>query len=317
MRTVRRSERSWKVNRSHLGSPVEPAARVADLVAAMPRLLAADGLRAAAAAIAHAHREGGSVVALVGAHVVKCGLGPLLSDLVRRRVLTAIAMNGAGAIHDFEMARWGETSENVDDTLVEGTFGLVEETGREMNALFAEALQAGLGMGEGLGRGLIASHAPFAADSLLAAGHQAGIPVTVHVAVGTDVIHQHPTARGDVIGALTMDDFRILAAAVAALDARGVVLNLGSAVILPEVFLKCVSTARNLGHAVQGFTAVNLDMIQHYRPSENVLRRPTSPGGHPIAITGHHEIMIPLLAACVLDALAESGEGRGPARVAD
>lgn len=299
IRTIPRSERAWKVSRRDFAKPLPPGAGVAELLDSLPRVFAADGLRETVRAIAGAHARGAPVVALVGAHVVKCGLGPLLCELVRRRVITAIAMNGAGAIHDYEVARWGETSENVDATLVEGTFGLIDETGREMNALFAEGAKAEMGMGEALGAGLARAGARFAADSLLAAGHEAGIPVTVHVALGTDVIHQHPTARGDLIGALTMEDFRILAAVVAQLGRGGVVLNIGSAVVLPEVFLKCVSSARNLGHPVTGFTAVNLDMIQHYRPQENVLRRPTLGGGRAIALTGHHEIMVPLLAACV------------------
>ncbi len=292
------------MRREHLGRAVPAGSTVSELVDSLPRILAADGLRAAAEAIARARREGGSVIALVGAHVVKCGLTPLMCDLIRRRVVTAVAMNGAGAIHDYELARWGETSEDVDATLVEGTFGLVEETGREMNAAFERATNPDAGMGETLGDALIAARAPFLADSLLAAGREARIPVTVHVALGTDVIHQHPTARGDLIGRLSMEDFRILGDAVADLDERGVVVNLGSAVILPEVFLKCVSTARNLGHAVSGFTAINIDMIQHYRPLENVLRRPTLSGGRAIALTGHHEIVIPLLAAIVTDILA-------------
>ncbi len=307
VRTVPRGERRWKVRREHLGKALPAGASVAQLLDALPRLLAADGFRAAVDALARARREKAEAIALVGAHVVKCGLGPTVCDLIRRGVITAVAMNGAGAIHDYELARWGETSEDVDDTLVEGTFGLVEETGREMNALFEQGAARGVGMGEALGEGLARGAAPHGAESLLAVGREAGIPVTVHVAIGTDVIHQHPTARGDVIGRLTMEDFRILGAVVARLGPGGVVVNLGSAVVLPEVFLKCVSTARNLGHPVAGFTAVNIDMTQHYRPLENVLRRPTLSGGRAVAITGHHEILIPLLAACVLDALASSG----------
>jgi hypothetical protein len=303
VKTIPRSERRWKVRREHFGRALPAGASIAQLLDALPRLLAADGLRGAVAALARSRREGGEAIALVGAHVIKCGLGPVVCDLIRRKIITAVALNGAGAIHDYELACWGETSEDVDDTLVEGTFGLVEETGRQMNALFEKGAARGLGMGEALGEGLLSADAPHAADSLLAAGYEAGIPVTVHVALGTDVIHQQPTARGDVIGALSMEDFRVLTAAVSRLGSAGTVLNLGSAVILPEVFLKCVSTSRNLGHAVSGFTAVNLDMTQHYRPLENVLRRPTLSGGRAIAITGHHEILIPLLAACVLDAV--------------
>lgn len=305
VKTIPRDQRRWKVRREHFGKALPAGATVAQLLEAFPRLLAADGFRGAVEALARARRDGGEAIALVGAHVIKCGLGPVLCDLIRKRIITAVAMNGAGAIHDFELARWGETSEDVDDTLVEGTFGLVEETGREMNALFEKGASRSLGMGEALGEGLAAGRAAHAADSLLATGFEEGIPVTVHVALGTDVIHQHPSARGDVIGATTMTDFRLLSAVVARLDAASVVFNLGSAVILPEVFLKCVSTARNVGHPVSGFTAVNFDMMQHYRPLENVLRRPTLSGGRAIAITGHHEILVPLLAACVLDSLAK------------
>ncbi len=308
IRTIPRRERAWKVQRKHLGSATRPLATVSELLDSLPRVLAADDLRATIAALANAQQRRQPVLALVGAHVIKCGLTPILCDLVRRRVITAIALNGAGAIHDFELARWGATSENVDETLVEGTFGLVDETGREMNALFADGFARSLGMGETLGEGLIARKARYAAESLLATAYAEGIPMTVHVALGTDVIHQHPTARGDVIGALTMEDFRVLAGVVATLTTGSVVLNLGSAVVLPEVFLKCVSTARNLAFAVSGFTAVNLDMIQHYRPRENVLRRPTIGGGRAIALTGHHEIMIPLIAAGVIEKIATRSE---------
>ncbi len=308
IKTIPRRARTWKVHRKHFGSTPPPGATVSELLNALPRLLAADDLRATIAALASAQKRRRPVLALVGAHVIKCGLTPILCDLVRRRVITAIALNGAGAIHDFELARWGATSENVDETLVEGTFGLVDETGREMNALFAGGFARSLGMGETLGEGLVACKARYASESLLATAYAVGIPVTVHVALGTDVIHQHPTARGDVIGALTMEDFRVLAGVVSTLATGSVVLNLGSAVVLPEVFLKCVSSARNLGFGVSGFTAVNLDMIQHYRPRENVLRRPTIGGGHAIALTGHHEIMIPLIAAGVIDKIATPSE---------
>lgn len=304
IKTIPRGARSWKVHRKHFGNATAPGASVGALLAALPRLLAAEDLRATIAALAAARRGRRPVIALVGAHVIKCGLTPVLCDLVRRRAITAIALNGAGAIHDFELARWGATSENVDETLVEGTFGLVDETGREMNAIFADGFGRSLGMGEALGEALVTRRARYAAESLLATGYAAGIPVSVHVALGTDVIHQHPTARGEVIGALTMEDFRILAGVVSSLTPGSVVLNLGSAVILPEVFLKCVSTARNLGFPVRGFTAVNLDMFQHYRPRENVLRRPTIGGGRAIALTGHHEIMIPLIAAGVIEKIA-------------
>ncbi|MFN0150775.1 MAG: hypothetical protein ACKVU1_08715 [bacterium] len=321
IKTIPRRARTWKVQRKHFGAAPLPGATVAELLDTLPGVLAADDLRATIAALANAQRRRRPVLALVGAHVIKCGLTPILCDLLRRRVITAIAMNGAGAIHDFELARWGATSENVDETLVEGTFGLVDETGREMNALFADGFARSLGMGETLGEGLVARNARYASESLLATAYAEGIPATVHVALGTDVIHQHPTARGDVIGALTMEDFRLLAGVVSTLASGSVVLNLGSAVVLPEVFLKCVSSARNLGFAVSGFTAVNVDMIQHYRPRENVLRRPTIGGGRAIALTGHHEIMIPLLAAGVIDKIATLPEktrarrkGKSPAK---
>lgn len=273
----------------------------------LPHLLAADHLRTVAAAIASAHRAGQGVIVLAGGSVIKAGLGPLLAGWARSGLLTHVGLNGAAAIHDFELAAFGGTSEDVERGLTDGTFGMAEETGSEMNAAIREAHTAGRGLGEGLGRALATRSAlPGRNASLLLACEEAGVPVTVHVALGADIIHQHPAADGVATGATTFRDFRRLAGSLPDLHQGGVVLNLGSAVILPEVFLKALTIARNLADGrPTGFLAADFDMIRHYRPRRNVVERPTRDGGTGLSLTGHHELMIPLLAWAVREALEQ------------
>jgi hypothetical protein len=239
----------------------------------------------------------------MGGHVIKCGLGDVLLDLMRRGWVTGFVMNGAASIHDFEIAIAGQTSEDVEAVLPDGRFGSSEETGREMNLAIAEGHRRELGMGEALGLKLQTAAKPeLAPHSVLAGAYESAIPVTVHVAIGTDTPHTHPRADAAAIGETTHRDFRLLCSLLRGLDNGGIYLNLGSAVVLPEVFLKAVSVVRNLGHPLAGFSTVNFDFVQHYRPKVNVVERPHArSGGHGYAITGHHEIMIPLLAAALID----------------
>jgi hypothetical protein len=277
---------------------------------ALPDVLVARDFRAVVSAVAAAARRERGVVAMLGGHIVKTGLAPVLIELMRRRVITHVAMNGSAAIHDYEVARFGATSEDVAAGLKDGTFGMAEETGREMNEAFVAGMQAGRGMGETLGVALESAAALANGDlSILLAARRLGVPLTVHAAIGAEIIHQHPAANGAAIGDTSHRDFRRLAHSLARLDDGGVVLNLGSAVIMPEVFLKALTIARNLGGGrPQGFTSVDLDMQRHYRPRVNVVQRPTLQSGKGYEITGHHEIMVPLLAWGVVEAIdSESG----------
>lgn len=308
LQTVAIGARPNKVDRTLLASLPGTDRSFHSFLDSLPRLLAADHLRTVAAAIVSAHRAGRGVILLVGGHVIKVGLGPLLADWVRRGIVTHVALNGAAAIHDFELAAFGGTSEDVERGLSDGSFGMAEETGTEMNAAIRQAHSASQGLGEGLGRALAARPVlPGGEASVLTACERSGVPVTVHVAIGADIIHQHPAADGAAIGETTHRDFRRLAGSLPDLHQGGVVLNLGSAVILPEVFLKALTIARNLGAGrPTGFLAADFDMIRHYRPRLNVVERPTRGGGTGILLTGHHELMIPLLAWAVRDALDQS-----------
>ena len=283
----------------------------------LPKLLAADNLRLLVARLREARRDGRVILWLIGGHVVKTGLAPYLVDLMDRGYLTAVAMNGSASIHDVEAALFGRTSEDVARNLEDGSFGMVAETGDFFFGAYRQAIADGCGMGEGVARQLERAAAPHREASLLHGAWRRGIPCTVHVALGTDIIHQQPGADGAAIGELTLRDFRILAEVTRRLEPVGVVVNLGSAVVMPEVFLKAYTVARNLGCRPRQLTTANLDMLQHYRPRENVLQRPTALGGAAIPLTGHHEIMVPLLHALLLDAddadaaaPAAPGEGR-------
>ena len=299
VKTYPLSERKNKVRVSDFASPAVPGSSVQRLLEGLPKILAGADFCSLVSHIGAAYARGKPVIAMMGGHVIKCGLSPVIISMMEQGILTGIAMNGAASIHDFEIALIGETSEDVGTNIVTGKFGMWEETGKLMN----EAAKAGRseGMGLALGRKLMELEAPHLDVSILAAAFRLNAPATVHVAIGTDIIHQHPDADGAAIGEASFTDFRIFVSEVSKLGHGGVLLNFGSAVVMPEVFLKALSIARNLGHEVVDFTTANFDMIQHYRPRENILKRPTSVGGSGYAITGHHEIMIPLLAHAVMD----------------
>jgi hypothetical protein len=273
---------------------------------ALPDVLVARDFRAVVSAVADAARRRRGVVVMLGGHVVKTGLAPVLIELMRRGIVTHVAMNGSAAIHDYEVARFGATSEDVAAGLRDGTFGMADETGREMNEAFVTGMRDGQGMGECLGIAL--ERHPALANpelSLLLAARRLGVPLTVHAALGAEIIHQHPAANGAAIGDTSHRDFRRLADAVKSLHDGGVVLNLGSAVIMPEVFLKALTIARNIGKGrPTGFVSADFDMIRHYRPRVNVVQRPTLDSGKGYEITGHHEIMVPLLAWAVVSRMA-------------
>lgn len=302
IRTVPLGRRASKVAAAALGTPVRAGMSVRALLDGLPDILAARELREAAARIARAVRTGKPVVLGMGAHGIKVGLGPLIVDLIERGRLAALAMNGACVIHDFELAWGGRTSEDVGPGLDRGLFGMAHETGEFLNRATREGVRAGLGLGRALGDAIEAARLPRRHTSILAAAARAGIPATVHVAIGTDIIHMHPDADGAAIGAGSLRDFHLLAGVVGGLDG-GVYLNLGSAVILPEVFVKALNLARNVGRPVRRITTVDMDFIRHYRPGVNVVSRPTATGGRGIQLTGHHEIMFPLLWAAVEEAL--------------
>jgi len=269
----------------------------------LPRILAGESFRALIELLIRARTAGKPILWGLGGHVIKCGLAPVLLDLMRRGYATAFALNGAAAIHDFEIALAGHTSEEVEAALPDGSFGTADETGREMNQAVVAGAGEGIGMGEALGRHLDQTADPrFVEYSLLAGAYRAGAPVTVHVAIGTDTPHTHPAADPAALGRATHRDFRLFCALVAELGGGGIYLNTGSAVVLPEVFLKAVSAVRNLGHLLEDFTTVNLDFLQHYRPRVNVVERPHArAGGRGIALTGHHELLVPLIAATLVE----------------
>ncbi len=267
----------------------------------LPNILAGKDLREIVKALIEARDARRPILWGVGGHVVKCGLAPVLLALMRERFLTGLAMNGAAAIHDAEIALCGSTSEEVETVITDGSFGMAEETGQLLNSAAAAAVSGGLGLGEALGSVLAGRGGPGVEASLLAGAYRARVPVTVHVALGTDTPHMHPAMDAAAQGAATYHDFRLFAALVSRLEGGGVYLNVGSAVLLPEIFLKAVTVVRNLEHPLANFYTANFDFLQHYRPTQNVVRRPTALGGKGWAITGHHEIMVPLLAALLLD----------------
>lgn len=299
VKTYPLGERASKVTVEHFAHVTRKGESVRDWAKSLPRILAGNDFRAVVAALRRARQRRKPIIWGLGGHVIKVGLAPVLIDLMRRGYLTAVAMNGAAMIHDFEIALAGKTSEDVSAVLGRGRFGMAEETGRFINEAIKAGDRDGLGIGEAVGR-FLAKHrgARFRRYSLLAAAYKARVPVTVHVAIGTDIIHNHPAMDPRATGAATHRDFRLLAALVKKMDGGGVYLNVGSAVILPEVFVKCVSLVANLRRAPRGITTVNLDFIQHYRPQQNVVLRPAATrGSRGYALTGHHELLVPLLAA--------------------
>lgn len=294
------ASRQSKVTVSDFARPLSAHSPLKELLDSMPNILAASELLQLAGLIREARSRDRAIIFGLGGHVIKTGLSPILLDLMKRGFVTAFAMNGSAMIHDFEIALAGATSEDVDATLGEGRFGMAEETGALINKAIKAGASDGIGMGEAIGREIDVMKPEFATHSLLLGAYQAAVPVTVHVAIGTDIVHLHPSADGAATGQTTMQDFRLLCSVVRRLDAGGVYLNLGSAVVLPEVFLKTVTVIRNLGFKLADFTTANFDFIQQYRPLTNVVRRPVAGSGRGFSFTGHHEIMIPLLAAAVL-----------------
>ncbi len=300
VRTYPLASRSSKANAADFARPYPPGAGLRGLLDTLPDMLGGADFKAVVAAIGRAHQDGAGLLWGLGAHVVKTGLGPVLIDLMERGFVTGLATNGAGVIHDFEVALAGATSEDVDEALGPGRFGMAEETGRLLNAAISDGVAAGLGLGQAVARWLRTNRPPHEELSILAAAARLEIPVTVHVALGTDIIHMHPAADGAALGEGSLRDFRYFVSNVSRL-AGGVYLNCGSAVVLPEVFLKAVALVRNQGRALDGLTTVNLDFVRHYRPQTNVVSRPVQGIGRGYSLVGHHEIMIPLLAAALID----------------
>jgi hypothetical protein len=300
VRTYPLASRTSKTRVQDFATPYAPGSGIRAWVASLPRLLAANDFRAVVEALVNARASDGGVLWGLGAHVVKTGLAPVLIDLMERGFVSALALNGAGVIHDFEIALAGGTSEDVDESLGPGRFGMAEETGRKLNEVIARGVQGGLGLGQAVARHVFEAKPRFADRSLLAAAARLGVPVTVHVALGTDITHMHASASGAAIGEGSLRDFRYFVANVARLE-RGVYLNCGSAVVLPEVFLKAVALARNRGIPLAGLTTVNLDFVRLYRPQTNVVTRPVAGGGRGYSLIGHHESMLPLLAAALLE----------------
>lgn len=304
VKTIPLSGRKNLVQAGQFGEGPAGGRTFAEWLETLPDVLAVNRLRALVDAVVEAHEGEKPVIISTGAHLIKCGLSPVLVDLMERKIVTCVAMNGAGMVHDTEVALIGATSEDVGAGLGDGTFGMAAETGELINGAAKVASQTGAGLGATVGASLLDAEAPHADLSILAAGVRLEIPVTVHVALGTDIVHMQPTMEGADTGEATMTDFRLLAAVVADMGDGGVFINIGSAVLLPEVFLKALTVARNLGAEVERFTTANFDFIQQYRAVQNVLDRPTAgPGSRGYAITGHHEIMIPLLAQALVEAL--------------
>jgi hypothetical protein len=315
VRTYPLSSRHSKARAEDFARPVQRGGSFAAWFDSLPAILGAADLRRVVRAIVEARRRDAGVMWGIGAHVIKTGVSPVLIDLMERGYVSALAMNGAGIIHDFEIALSGATSEDVDEALGPGRFGMAEETGRLLNEIVGSASTRKLGLGQAVAAYLSDVKPAHAERSLLAAAHRLGVPVTVHVALGTDIVHMHPDASGSAIGDASLRDFRYFASSVARLTG-GVYLNCGSAVVLPEVFLKAVALARNQGVSLDGLTTVNIDFVRLYRPQTNVVSRPVAgTSGVGINLVGHHEILIPLIAAAVIEQESgirnqESGRGK-------
>lgn len=308
LRTVPARRRGSKVKVAQEARPHVPGGDFAGFLSSLPDVLGAADLRAAIVAWAGAWKRRRTVLFGFGAHLVKVGLSPVVVDLMERGAITALATNGAACVHDLELAMMGRTSEDVAPSLDDGTFGMARETAERLNAAISAGVADGLGMGESVGREILHGGHRFVERSVFATAVRLGIPVTVHAAIGTDIHHMHPSADGAALGAASHRDFETLAGVVAGLEG-GVYLNVGSAVILPEVFLKALALARNLGHRVDRFTTVDCDFVRRYRPLVNVVERPTRRGGRGISLIGHHEILVPLMAAGVIEA-GPGGDGR-------
>ncbi len=304
IKTYSLKTRKSKVKVDDLAGLPEKGGSFAGFLDTLPNILAARDLKAVIAEVVRAHNNGKTVVLGMGAHVIKVGLAPLVIDLMRRGVISAVAMNGAGIVHDFELAYLGNTSEDVDKEICSGNFGMAEETGRFINNAIKKGAKQKLGLGQSVGVVIEKSRYPYKDLSILAAGVRYNVPVTVHVAIGTDIVHIHPSMDGEATGKASLHDFKVFSSVISTLE-EGVFINLGSAVIIPEILLKALTLTRNLGYKVGKITTVNMDFIQHYRPSTNVVRRPTMNGGKGYSLTGHHEIMFPLLYAGIIEGLNE------------
>lgn len=298
VKTYTLKQRKSKVRLDDLGTPFKGGS-FKDFLNSLPQILAAKDFKEVVEAIVKAKKSNRTVLIGMGAHPIKVGLSPIIINLMENNVISAVAMNGACIVHDFELSLIGHTSEEVDVELCKGTFGMAEETGKGLNQAIKQGVSKGNGIGKAVGDYILSEKFHYKRLSILAQASRLNIPATVHVALGTDIIHMHPEADGASIGEGSMRDFRLFTSIVADLKG-GVYINLGSAVIMPEVFLKAIAVARNLRHNVKNFTTVNMDFIQHYRCCENVLRRPVLSGGRSYALTGHHEIMFPLLAAAIM-----------------
>jgi hypothetical protein len=305
LRTYSIKERHSKVSIKDFGSAWKPGQGFDQWVRSLPQILAGDDFRKVIARLTEAVRAKKVILVAMGAHVIKVGLGPILVDLMERGIISGIAMNGACIIHDLELAMVGATSEDVEEELHSGRFGMARETGEFLNKAIRKGIKKGQGLGYSVGLSILNEGFPYNDYSILAGAVKMGIPVTVHVAIGTDIIHVHPAVDGASIGEASHLDFRIFASLVSQLEG-GVHINLGSAVILPEVFLKAFTLVKNLGFHLNHFTTVDMDFIRQYRPLTNVVKRPTSEGGEGFSLTGHHEIMVPLLAAALIENLKEN-----------
>jgi len=295
-------ERVSKVSKECFGQPWSPDGSITRWLESLPEILAGMDFREIVGRMVQAATSNRTIILAMGAHPIKVGLNPIILDLMERGIISGVAMNGAGIIHDSEVAMAGNTSEDVAAVLGEGRFGMAKETGKLLNMAISDGAKQGMGLGRSIGAMLIREGFPYNRLSLLARAYELNVPVTVHVAIGTDIIHFHPNADGAAIGETSHLDFRIFANLVSTLK-KGVLINFGSAVIMPEVFLKALSLVRNLGHDVSDFTTINMDFIQHYRPMTNVVHRPTLESGRGYSLVGHHEIMFPLLAAAVIEGL--------------
>jgi hypothetical protein len=307
VKTYPLASRPSKVTTKEFARAIGEASTLADFLNSLPDILAARSLRELAACIRRARKLDKPIIWGIGGHVVKTGMSPVIIDLMRRGFVSAIAANGSVLVHDAEIAMVGSTSEDVDTSLGAGAFGAADETGKLLNEAAREGARLHTGLGESLGRLLVERDPPHKDFSLLCAAYQSRVPFTAHVTVGADTAHFHPTADGAALGETTHTDFRLLAEMVRRMDGGGVYLNVGSAVVLPEIFLKAVTLVRNLGHPLTDITTANFDFIQSYRPLTNVVRRPVADGaGQGYSITGHHELTIPLLAAQLLHGRDES-----------
>lgn len=299
--------RDSKVKVRDFSKPMAPDMSMGRFFDHIPNILAGKTLRNIIDAVVLAHRKGKGIVWAIGAHVIKCGLNPVLIDLMEKRLITALAVNGAGLIHDFEIAFFGQTSEDVEKALSVGEFGMAKETGEMLNLAINEGVREGMGTGEAVGRWIVNEKPDYLQYSILAKTIQMGIPVTAHIAIGTDIIHMHPEADGACLGKGSLKDFHHFASILKTLDMGGVYFNIGSAVILPEVFLKAINMVINLGFDLRDFTTVNMDFIPHYRPIQNVVKRPVLGRGQGYTLIGHHEILIPLLALGMKEGISAKG----------